>query len=650
MFDHLFIPLTLGSVSLPNRICFPAHRTNFARQARLDKRHVAYYRRRARGGAGLIIVGELSVHPQDRPWEAMIAAHDSGVVQDYVRLTQAVHAFDTPIFAQLSHHGFQSSGAISRHAVWGPSAIADIVFGETAKAMESEDMAVVAEAFTRAAVLARDGGFDGVEIDMGSESLLRQFLSPLSNLRQDEYGGSPENRMRFPVEVVHAVRNAVGPDFAVGVGLCADERFWGAITLDESREFAKSMEAAQEVDFIHVTVGTYYNLHLSMASGYTPAGFALGDAEGIHDTVGIPVIAGHQIDFPEMAEEVLAQGRADAVGLIRQLICDPDAPNKAREGKLQAIRHCVRDNKGCIGRINQSKALGCTQNPDVGYEENRKSEIGDGKFKTPKRILVVGAGPAGLEAARTAAEKGHEVAVYEKEPVIGGQINLAAKGAGRAGLEEIIRYLRHALDQLRVPIHTDELVTPERVYSQDPDAVIIATGSRPIQYPVPGRYGPPSVLNVWDVLEGWYPVEERVLFIDDNGGHHATATVEVLADQGKRVDMVTSDLFIGMELAPLGDLYLTRQRLLQKGVRFIPDVVVDEIQDHRVKARNVYTQETFFFEDYPSIVLDMRNEVDDTLYRQLKGRVKALYRVGDCVAPRGIDMAVFEGRSMGERL
>lgn len=189
MFDHLFNPLMMGKVALPNRICFLAHRTHFAGGGRLDDRHVAYYRRRAQGGCGLIIMGDLSIHPNDRPWEAMIAAYDPGVVQGYQMLTGAVHEFETPIFAQLNHHGFQSSGAITRHAVWGPSAISDIAFGETAKPMETEDMAVVIKAFSRAAGLARDGGFDGVEVDMGPESLLRQFLSPLSNLRQDEYGG-----------------------------------------------------------------------------------------------------------------------------------------------------------------------------------------------------------------------------------------------------------------------------------------------------------------------------------------------------------------------------------------------------------------------------------------------------------------------------
>lgn len=185
---------------MPNRVCFLAHRTNFGCKGRLNDRHIAYYRRRARGGCGLIIVGELSIHPNDRPWESMIETFSPEAVDDFRKLTQTVHAFGTPIFAQLNHHGFQSNGAITRQETWGPSATADVVFGEVSKAMETEDMATVVDAFSAAAERIKEGGFDGIEIDMGPESLLRQFLSPLSNQRQDEYGGSFENRMRLSLE------------------------------------------------------------------------------------------------------------------------------------------------------------------------------------------------------------------------------------------------------------------------------------------------------------------------------------------------------------------------------------------------------------------------------------------------------------------
>jgi hypothetical protein len=255
-----------------------------------------------------------------------------------------------------------------------------------------------------------------------------------------------------------------------------------------------------------------------------------------------------------------------------------------------------------------------------------------------------------LEAARAARERGHKVTLYEKANVTGGQINLIKKRPGRRGMAEVIRYLRHSLDKLDVAISTGIEVTLERVMAENPDTVIVATGSRPITKPVPGQYGPPQVLNVWEILGDEFPVGERVLFIDENGGHHATATVEMLADQGRKVDMLTSELFIGIELAPMGDLYLTRQRLLQKGVTFRPDVIIDRIDGCVVMGRDIYTNKPIRLQDYDTIVLDMGSVADDSLYKQLKGRVKEVYRVGDCVAPRGIDMAVYEGRKVGERV
>ena len=257
MFDNLFEPLNLGNTTLSNRICLLAHRTNFAQSGRLNERHIAYYRRRAQGECGVIILGELAVHPDDRPWETLIEVHRPEVVADFQKLTDAVHQFDTRIMAQLNHWGFQSSGYVTRKAILGPSAVADIVFGETCKPMEPEDFTEIADAYSQAALRVQQGGFDGLEIDMGPESLLRQFLSPISNHRGDEYGGSLENRMRFPLKIVESVRAAVGNDFTVGVCLCADEKFWGGITPEESVPMAQTLEATGAVDFINVAVGTY---------------------------------------------------------------------------------------------------------------------------------------------------------------------------------------------------------------------------------------------------------------------------------------------------------------------------------------------------------------------------------------------------------
>ncbi len=644
--DNLFKPISLGNATLPNRACFLAHRTNFSKQGELNEKHTAYYTRRAMGGCGLIVLGELCIHPDNRPWESLINFYDPKVKEDFKQFTESIHTHGTRIFAQLNHHGFQSSGAITRKEVWGPSANSDIAFGEVSKPMETEDIQVVIDAFSNAAEIARSSGFDGIEIDMGSESLLRQFLSPLTNHRQDEYGGSLENRMRLPLQVLEAVRKSAGSDFTVGIRLCVDEKFWGAIEPDESKQSAKLFEDHKHTDYINTTVGTYYSLHFYMASMHTPAGFTLDASEHLKEAVKLPVIAGHQIISPNMAEEILKKGQADAVGFIRPLICDPDMVNKAKDGLQKEIRYCVRDNKGCIGRVNNKKRIGCIQNPEAGYETSYLNE-GENKAAARKKVVVIGAGPAGLEAARTAAARGHDVKIFEASDRAGGQINLIKKRPSRQGMGAVISYLTREIEKLGIPIITDYEATVESVLNEMPDAVIVATGSKPQEKPVPGNYGP-QVLNVWDVLKGEPPEAEKILFVDENGGHHAAATVEYLADQGKKIHMITGELFIGLDLSPLGDLSLTRQRLLQKGVTFAADLRVQEIDGSKVTCIDIYTNKPVVFEGYDAVVLDMGNRSDDKLYKDLKGKVKELYRAGDCVAPRGIDMAFLEGRRTGE--
>jgi mycofactocin system FadH/OYE family oxidoreductase 2 len=652
IFPNLFSPQKIGKVTVKNRISFQPHLTNFAEKCLPSERHMHYWGERAKGGAGLITTEEMSVHPTDTAYEKLVEAFHPEVIPGFRKITDFVHQYDTKMFCQLNHNGQQCDGSISRLPVWAPSPVPDILFRETPKAMEIEDIEEVCRYFAISAEHVRQGGFDGIELQFGHSSLARQFLSPLTNYRQDEFGGSLENRMRAPLMFIAAVRKAVGNDFTLGVRMCADEMIPGGLDLAQVQEIGALLEASGLIDFMDLSIATFYNLYLVEGSMHTPLGYTIPLAAGMREKLKIPVFCTGRINDPVMAEKVLAAGQADMIGMCRALICDPFLPKKAQEGRLDDIRYCIACNQGCIGRMGINRSLGCVQNPAVGEEKR----WGEGTLKPApiaKKIMVVGGGPGGMWAAKMAGRRGHDVTLFDRNDTLGGQVRTAMKGAGRDEFGVIIRNEKDQVDKAGVEVRHNVEVTAEMVLEAAPDAVIVATGSKPKPHPVGGADGP-GVCNVWQILDQEVEVGQNVCLIDYDGHHRATATAEFLADQGKKVHIICSSLFIGAELGPTQDLYLTRQRLLAKGVSFTPDIAVMEVAGEigakTIKGFNVYSNQWDEWGPFDSVVLAMGQAVDDDLYFALKGKVKELHRIGDCVAPRRVDMAIWEGHQLGREI
>ncbi len=648
-FKFLFSPLTIGRVAVPNRISFSAHLTNLAENCLPSECQADYYAARARGGTGLIITEELSVHPTDRAYEKSIEAFRSEVIPGFRRITRSVHEYETKIFAQLNHNGQQSSGAYSRLPVLAPSPVPDPMFRETPKEMEVEDIREVIQYFCRSAVHAREGGFDGIELQFGHSSLARQFLSPLTNLRTDAYGGSFQKRLRFSLELLKGVRETIGEDFTLGIRLCADEMAWSGITLEDAKKIAQALEATGTIDFVDLSLSTFYNLYLVGGSMHMPLGYTVPLAAGIKGAVSLPVFATGRINDPVLAEKILSAGQADMIGMVRAQICDPNLARKAKEGRLAEIRYCVADNQNCYGRVGLNRSIGCIQNPWIGNEKN-EDECNLPRTRWKKRIMVVGGGPAGMWAAKTAKLRGHDVTLYEKGSELGGQIAIAMKGSGREELGGIIRNERNQLQKLKVPVVLECAVTPELVMKEKPDVVIVATGSVPKKQPVPGSGGA-GVFNVWQVFQGEAGIKDRgdrVLLIDNDGGHQATSAAEFLAEQGKRVHILTTAYYVGADLGPTQDITLFRQRAAKLGITVTTDFHVIEIRGTEVHGIDVYSNESRVFTEFDTIVAAMGNQAEAELYFSLKGQVKELYRIGDCVAPRKIDMAIHEGYKVGK--
>lgn len=651
-FKYLFSPLRLGGVTIPNRISFSAHMTNFGLGNRISPQHVSYYRERAKGGAGLIITEELSIHPSDHPYPKLVFAFEPDVVEGYRELTAAVHEYPTKIFAQLNHNGSQGDGSLTGRPVWGPSPERDPLFREMAKEMEPEEIEECLRYFARSARYVVDGGFDGIEIQVGHSSLVRQFLSPASNQRTDQYGGSLDNRLRFCLEVLEAVRNEVGPDFTLGVRLNADEMHpAGGLTINDTPEIAARLEASGLIDFLDLSIGTFHNLYLVEGSMHTPLAYTVPLASAIRARVSLPVFATNRINDPHLADNILADGHADMIGMVRALICDPQLPNKAKRGNLDDIRYCIADNQGCIGRMGLGHSLGCIQNPCVGKEQ----EWGEGSLEPalqPKKVVVVGAGPAGLEASRVLALRGHQVLLLEKKQQVGGQNIIASLATGRQEIEGATRWLAGQCRKLaNIELRLGHEATAESVLQERPDAVVIATGASPKPFPLPGEYEAPQVVNTWQVLTGEVEFQDADLLVVDMDGHHqATSVAEFLAEAGNRVKMVSASLFIGDKLGPLQDFQLARSRLAQKGVELLSDVAVFQIAENKAQAVHCYTGEMMEFADQTAIVVVASHQAQDQLYRELESKVAELYRIGDCLAPRKLDMAIFEGHRLGREL
>jgi mycofactocin system FadH/OYE family oxidoreductase 2 len=645
-FKYLFMPLQLGKLTIKNRIVFPAHMTNFGREGKLTSQHIAYYTRRARGGAGLIITEEQSVHPSDHPYEKLIRAYKPEIVSSYNKLTREVHRYGAKIFAQLNHNGSQGSGMYTGRELWAPSPVPDPIFKEVPKAMEEEDIGEVLAGYARVAGYVVKGGFDGIEIQASHSSLIRQFLSRTTNSRKDSYGGDFNNRLKFLLEVLQSIRKAVGEDYCVGVRLCVDEFVEGGLTIEDTQQVVVALEKSSMADYINTSLANFHNLFLVEGSMRMPLGYTVYLASSLRRVVTLPVFAVGRINDPFQAEQILSDGHADMVGIVRGQICDPDFSHKARAEQFDDIRKCIACNQCCAGRMGLNFTLGCLQNPEAGEEENNRCVRTP--FRKRRTVHVIGGGPGGMEAAKIIAENGDRVILHEKGTVLGGQVTLFSKVPGREEFADLTRNQLFQLQKLRVEIELEEEIDESKALSWKDATIILATGSRPL----PPPFKVDDNANVFDVrvfLGGGVEVGERVLVVDLTNFHPGTSIAEWLLEQGKEVYLATPALYAGSGLGPTQDLPLWYRNACRKGMHIINDVIVNEVKEKRVALMDHYCGREIILEDIDSVVVAGHSIANDELYNLLKGKVKELYRIGDCLAPRRVENAILDAHHLANR-
>lgn len=670
----LFTPLVVGPVTAPNRIVFGAHFTRFTEPnptigepGLYGPRLARYLGERAAGGAGVVIAGQTAIHPTtayQMPNNAR--AWDPASVEGFAQVAEAIHEPGALAFIQLAHNGGVNDGTWSKLPVWAPSHVTN--YNEPPKPLEQGEIDELVEHFARSARHAAQGGFDGIEIHGAHGYLIHEFFSPKSNLRTDGYGGSFDNRLRFAVEVLTAVRDAVGPEVAVGLRLVGDEEQWdgSGITPDLAAQIAVALSERGLVDFLNVSVGTS---GIGMVRPmYVRHAFAAETTGLIKRAVpDTPVFAVHRIVTPEEAEAILDAGQADAVTVVRALIADAEWPAKAREGRSDEIRPCTGCNQGCYGNLTTGLPISCSTNPVVG----RELELGGPlpSAEVPKRVVVVGGGPAGLEAAWVAAARGHHVTLLERAEVLGGKVRLAAQLPWRQEMDGFVDWRidecrRQGVD-IRLGVEADEAL----IRSFEPDAVVVATGGRAIVTGTSKWHPMPVIGSEQDFVLDHETAQHRaaelsgdgdVVIIDAVGFIDGIALGEMLATAGATVSVVMP--LAQPMLADSETMVKALGRACRAGVRWMPNTVAGMIGDHEVTVFDTYSRAaTTLRADW--VVVRTHGLPEDALFRVLddggpggdvgeagSGGIDEVVRVGDAVAVRWVDRAIYDGNRAARAL
>ncbi len=660
-YPHLLSPLKIGNIEVRNRVFQTAHVKAFDIDGMTNQRHIDYKVERARGGMGLMIAGNRLVHPTSTTGMRNFGWNfRKQIISRDRRLTDGVHEHGAKIFAQLNHFGLNATSTPmdDYRVLWGPSQVRSPATHELPKAMEKSDIEELKAWWVRSAAYCREAGFDGTEVHIGHSYLLHQFLTPLFNKRTDEYGGNMDNRLRLAMEVIEAVRAEVGRDFVVGVRIPVSDFVPGGLSAEDCIEVAKKLEASGMVDYINTTAGTYHSITYAIGPSDLPDGWLMEKTAQMKAAIKtIPVFLVGGMKDVNMAEDVIAEGKADLVAMTRAQITEPALVNKLKEGREDEIYHCIRCNQGCIGRIFQGQPVTCILNPAAG-REGRFGSTTLRKAHKPRHYVVIGGGPAGMKAAEVLSERGHKVTLLEKESRLGGQVQMILRTPRRDTFGWIVHDLEVHMKKNGVDIRLNTEAGVDSVKALQPDGVIVATGSlpardgfssiNPMVHELPG-VRQDNVVTFYEVLNGTAEIGKRVLVLDDEGTRYTAGCTEVLLDRGHEVELATRHTSLFPMMAPTLDLPVLYRELYGKGLKSRTTTWVKGIEGNRVTLYSMFNGEEEVLEGVDTVVLSTGHKSENALYLKLREALPdiVVHGIGDCMAPRRLDHAIYEGMLAG---
>ena len=639
-YEHLFSPLEVGPLTLKNRIVRSAHGTMLA-----GEKLIAYHEARAAGGVALSTLEATGVH---RGAPSLTPLYSDACIPFFRELMARMRPYGMAMFQQIYHSGSATRPKKSATQI-SASAIPNPMVGGIPFEMTTSEIAEIVEAFGDAAWRCREGGLDGIDLHASSGYLIEQFLSPANNTRTDDYGGSLENRMRFLMEILEVIRDRVGDDYCVGIRLPNEEYIPGGLTVDEVAEIARIVEP--HVDYVSLHMGSYWRFYKLLAPMDEPLANEMASNAPITATLTKPTMVVGRIMTLDDAERIVADGAGDMVSMVRALIADPQLVNKSQRGEAHLVRPCIGSNIGCVGQLMSTGVLSCVVNVAAAQEATVPTEpVGPAAVR--KRVLVVGGGPAGLEAARTAALRGHEVHLHEATRRLGGQVTIAATAPHRNDIGAITEWLATEVERLGVTIRLNSMVDPEVVDELDPDEIVVATGIAPRRdgfqlstpvTPVPG-HDLPHVFTSWDVFGfgGRATLVGPALVYDDTGTFEAISVADALLEAGLAVTMVGRLDAIGATLPyPPATVAAAKERLMSGSFDFVGGHHLREIRPGEVSIGVPFTDRERIV-PASTVVIVTYGHPNRELDALLAGGSRPVHRIGDVTGTNGILPAIHQ--------